>query len=121
MNHNCPNCGKKIKLFSMKMVRIDKLGRKARELGMLYICSHCEETLTRNKHHIELGFSVFIVFVPFYIAIIGFAISSMTVMTLAVILFFTAIGYSYYYYKYRLNDWSRWIKLSDYIENKNKF
>ena len=104
----------------MKLARTDKHGRKAGELGVLHICPHCEETLTRNKHWDELGLSMFIVFVPFFIGFIGFAIHNLTVMIIAVLLFFIASGYSCYYYKYRLKDWPRWIKLSEYIANKEK-
>ena len=126
MKHSCPNCGANLKLFSMKLVRTDKVGRKAGQLGVLHVCYNCEETLTRNKHWDELGLAISVVFMPFIIGYIGliiwhfgFEVSGLIVMLIAVLVLFIACGYSYYHYKYKLVDWPRWITLTEYLDNQN--
>lgn len=124
--HSCPKCEANLKIFSMKLVRTDKDGRKAGQLGVLHVCYKCQETLTRNKHSDELGIALSVVFMPFVIGYIGliiwnfnYELSGLLVMLIAVLVFLIACGYSYYHYKYKLADWQRWITLTEYLDNQN--
>lgn len=100
----------------MKMVRKDNQGRKAGELGYLLICPHCGETLTRNKHWDELALAMAIVFLPAFIVWVGIAVNSMVVMFSAILISLIACFYSLFHYRYKLKDWPRWIKFSEYIK-----
>lgn len=120
MNNLCPSCGKVIKPFSMKLVRTDKQGRKAEELGMLHNCPHCDETLTRNKHGDELALSLAIVFLPFSIAFFGYAINKIYAIVFAIFIMLIISCYAFLHYKYKLKEWPRWMTLSEYIANREK-
>ena len=62
---------------------------------------------------------MFIVFVPFTLGLIGFAVASIIMTAIAVLVFFIALGYSYYAYKYKLADWPRWVTLSEHLDEEN--
>jgi len=102
----------------MKMVRTDKQGRKAGKLGYICICPHCGETLTRRKHQDEAVFAILIVFLPAIIVWCGFALDSLGTIIIAVVTCVTVSIYSFFHYKYKLKNWSRWIEINEYLSNK---
>ena len=98
----------------MKLLAKDKDGRAAGKLGLLHICPHCEETLTRNKHWDELALSMLVVFLPAFIGFFGYASASKLLLLIALLVFVAASVYAFYHYRIRLKDWPRWITFNEY-------
>ena len=104
----------------MKLLAKDKHGRAAGKLGLLHICPHCEETLTRNKHWDELVLSMLVVFLPAFIGIFGYASGSNILLLIALLILLTASGYGFYLYRIRLKGWPRWITFREFQEQQTR-